>query len=101
MSDRVQNLLAHWTHHVQCIKFSSMQPDGRLRSSTTTRINGTSLTLIPYDKKLVPPCFKVMQHEDVYMHFGINPPTFEEVSVAHELPTDPNTGVACTTGHVG
>eukprot|EP00049_Salpingoeca_infusionum_P007882 m.127225 g.127225 ORF g.127225 m.127225 type:complete len:467 (+) comp13851_c0_seq6:71-1471(+) len=79
------------SYHAKFIKFRAMQPDGLLRMPTNTRINGNTLTAIPYRPEHVPKCHQIMQLRQVAAIFGISPPTRAEEKEAQKTMTlNPN-----------
>eukprot|EP00045_Choanoeca_perplexa_P005439 m.46139 g.46139 ORF g.46139 m.46139 type:complete len:462 (+) comp13120_c0_seq1:191-1576(+) len=81
--------LDYWSGHAQFFKFSSIDPDRRLRLAGHTRLNGKTLTLLPYLSQHVKRCHAIMQHPSAHKAFGIAPPTLEEEGMAqHRLEGD-------------
>ena len=60
-------------------RYSSLISTGTVRSASVTRIDGRTLTLVPYSKEHVPIVHGWMQQPEVFTGFGVQPPTLEQV----------------------
>lgn len=72
-------MLEKWGSNARFFKYSAMTSDGRLRTPRNTRINGHSMTMLPYTAQHVAKSHEIMQKKHVYTDFGVEPPSVEEV----------------------
>lgn len=85
MSPAAIRALQLWVGHAKRIKYSSMGGDGVLRRGCNTRIDGRTLSLIPYSAMHIKTVHRWMQSPDMYVGFGVQPPTLEQETKAHFL----------------
>lgn len=79
LTGSARDVLEKWGSNARFFKFSSMQSDGRLRTPRNTRINGHSMTMLPYTAEHVAKSHEIMQQKHVHADFGVQPPSMEEV----------------------
>lgn len=85
MSAEAVRALQLWVGHAKRIKYSSMGGDGVLRRGINTRIDGQTLSLIPYTSRHVSTVHGWMQNQDMYVGFGVQPPTLEQEAKAQAM----------------
>jgi len=86
LTGSARDVLEKWGSNARFFKFSAMQSDGRLRTPRNTRINGHSMTMLPYTAEHVAKSHEIMQQKHVHVDFGVQPPSLEEVRSARPLP---------------
>eukprot|EP00730_Choanoeca_flexa_P005070 TRINITY_DN11869_c2_g1_i1.p1 TRINITY_DN11869_c2_g1~~TRINITY_DN11869_c2_g1_i1.p1 ORF type:complete len:462 (+),score=122.57 TRINITY_DN11869_c2_g1_i1:304-1689(+) len=77
--------LDQWSQHAQFYKFSSIEPDHRMRLPGHVRLNGKTITLLPYRQEHVKKVHQLMQLSTVHAAFKVPPPSIDEEARAQRL----------------
>lgn len=85
MTNQAVVILDSLVSYAKRIKYSSLVSSGSVRSASITRIDGKTLTLVPYAKEHVPMVHQWMQNVEFYTGFGVQPPTLEQELVAQQM----------------